>query len=164
MKYKKTTIQIMKIKKNHLYGALVLFVVALVAISMSLLPHSPKSSGASIQPTPTTAISSEDALPISSKHPNVVNATAFYTFVGPITNLTDTEIAIKSDSTPLPTFTILADTDYYEIINGQPQKIDKQLVTSTSVVNLTVGYNYQNKQWTLNRITLVPPPTVTPAP
>lgn len=153
----------MKIKKSHLYGVLILLLVfALLGISLTMFPHSTKPPVENAQPTPTPPISAEDNLPIGSKHPNVVNATAFYTFVGKISTLTDTEIAIKSDRAPLPTFTILESTDYYEVINGQPQKIDKQLVTATSIVNLTAGYNYQNKQWTLNRITLVPPPNSTP--
>lgn len=150
----------MKIKKSHVYIAIAVLLLFLISFYVSKQNYNTPSNDI---PRPPISPSAE-SLPISLKQKNVLNTTAFYTFIGQVSKLTDTTLEIKSDDTnTLPSFSILDTTDYYELVNTQPQKTDKSRITVSSNVDLTANYNFKTKLWTLNRITLLPPPpSITP--
>lgn len=150
----------MKIKKSHVYIAIAVLLLFLIGFYVSKQNYNTLSNDI---PRPSISPSAE-SLPISLKQKNVLNTTAFYTFIGQVSKLTDTTIEIKSDdTTTLPNFSILDTTDYYELVDTQPQKTDKSRITVSSNVDLTANYNFKTKLWTLNRITLLPPPpSITP--
>lgn len=152
--------QVMKIKKSHVYIAIAVLLLFLIGFYVSKQNYNTLSNDI---PRPSISPSAE-SLPISLKQKNVLNTTAFYTFIGQVSKLTDTTIEIKSDdTTTLPNFSILDTTDYYELVDTQPQKTDKSRITVSSNVDLTANYNFKTKLWTLNRITLLPPPpSITP--
>jgi hypothetical protein len=148
----------MKIKKKYFYTFLLGLLLVASGIYLAYSKQNTKEVSESTETTPTPVHASpQEILPIKADHKNVANATVFYTFTGQIASLNATTISLKSDDTPLPTFTILDTTDYTQLVNGQPETVDKSLITSTSTVNLVASYNYETKLWTLNRILLIPP-------
>lgn len=154
----------MKIKTRHFYLGILLVSIIILVTSGWFIFHQVAKPSNKVSSSPSPLQSTADTLPLSSTHKNVGNVTAFYVLFGQVSELTDTTVEIKSDDTiSLPRFSILDTTDYYELIDNTPQEIDKSRITVSSNVDLTASYHFDTKTWTLNRITLLPPPpSITP--
>ncbi len=97
------------------------------------------------------------ALPINPDHPNVVNATTFYTITGRIEDIKGNRLRIKSKGEALPELEVSENTKISK--EGVPGEDDSAATSSDlkkgEKIILTISYDYTLEKWRISNLKII---------